>query len=532
MMNVLIIDDEIQIRKGLRMKIDWEEEGFEIVAEASNGQEALEKLKHQKVDIAITDVRMPIMDGIEFVKQCHLEYPDVKTLVLSGYSDFDYAKSSMQAGVKDYLLKPVAPDELVEALQRIRKEIVEEQEKQIEADRMVQLVHNQLEEMREQYLLYLVKEEFSELNIALERLQQLKLEELANEKVRVQFVTVEIRDLENNEEELKELWLPFKMLCKEVAEENEATYSFYDASYGNMIHFIQRVNAEPLTQTSRFIKNLQAKVKQFLNLESVVGIGKVVTGHTEFKNGYISALLSWSQSQVGAHSQVIEGAATNEVFDFSVDFEKRLTNAIENVDHKALKKYMNEILGKTNNQSMLSFSFVANRLLFLLGSLAKKYDIETTEINNMIWNCQQSIWELNSQSKVIEQLIHLAHLIIEKVNDVRSSSSGAQLVENVRRFLDRHYASEISLSTLSEQFHINSAYLSEIFKTHVGQNFSDYLNHLRMENGKQFLKDPQLKIIDVAHLVGFSNSGYFSTVFKKQFGQTPAEYRKSLQLSE
>ncbi|KMJ59106.1 hypothetical protein AB685_08565 [Bacillus sp. LL01] len=526
MMKVLISDDEIQIRKGLRMKMDWAQEGFEIVAEAANGQEALEILKEQEVDIVITDVRMPIMDGMQFVKRCHVEYPDIKIIVLSGYSDFEYAKSSMRAGVKDYLLKPVAPDELEEALQRIRIEADEEKKKQLETERMSRVVHNQLEEMREQYLLYLVKEEFSEYNVAKERLKQLQLETLAQENTEVQFITVEIRRAEGSPEELKELLLPFKMFCKEYAERNEGTYFFYDAGYANMIHFIWQKNDTALTHSSNFIRNLQVKLKEYLKVETVIGIGKSVTSFPQFKNGYISALLSWSQSQVGPLSQVIEGVAQNDVFNFTLDVEMRLTNAIENADQRAFQNSLQDILGE--NLSMMAFSFLSNRVLFLLGSLARKYDVDTVEGRDRIWNCQQSIWELNSQSRVKEQLHQLAQAIVEKVKEVRSSSSGSELVENARRFIETHYASEITLSTLSKQFHINSAYLSEIFKNHVGQNFSDYLNCLRMENAKKFLKDPQLKIIDVAHLVGFSSSGYFSTVFKKQFGQSPADYRKSI----
>ncbi|WP_223702550.1 response regulator transcription factor [Sutcliffiella deserti] len=528
MMKVLICDDEIQIRKGLRMKIDWNQEGFEIVDEASNGQEAMEKLRQREIDVVITDVRMPIMDGIEFVKRSHQEFPNLKIIVLSGYSDFEYAKATMQAGVKDYLLKPVAPDELVEALQRIRYEMEEQKKKQKESEHMIRQVYNQLEEMREQYLLYLVKEEFNKFDFANDRLKQLKLEELAKENIKVQFVTVEMRGSEV--EKGKELWLPFKMLCKEFAEMAEATYAFYDTSYANMIHFIHCIDRDPLTETSSFIRSLQAKINRYLPVETVIGIGEVVIGLHQFKKGYISSLLTWSQSQVGIRSQVMEKGVTNEVFDYTPDFEKRLTNSIEAVDLLSFRALVHEIIEK--NQSMMSFSFMANRVLFLLGSLAKKYDIENNEINNKIWNCQQSIWELNSQHRVKEQLDHLAQSIMKTINKVRSSSSGAELVQNVCRFLENHYASEISLSLLSKQFHINSAYLSEIFKAHVGQNFSDYLNNLRMENARLFLGDPQLKIIDVAHLVGFSNSGYFSTVFKKQFGQTPAEYRKTLHTSE
>ncbi len=531
MMKVLISDDEIQIRKGLRLKVDWEEEGFEIACEASNGQEALEKLKNMDIDIVITDVRMPIMDGIEFAKRCHLEHPNVKVIVLSGYSDFEYVRSSMIEGVKDYLLKPVAPDELVDALRRVRIEIEEEKRKQNEFSRINHLILNQLEEIREQYLLHLVKEEWLNKNIVIGRLQQLQLDELGNEEVKVQFVTVEIRAVEDCERAIKEFCLPFRMLGKEIAGLNKGTYSFYDPSYTNMIHYLTIIDSEPLNRTSPFIEAIRRHVKEYLNLEIVIGIGKVVNGYQEFKTGYISSLLSWSQSQLGSHSQVIDATMSKETFDFTPNLEKRITNTIENMKNEAFIQEIHSILEGNNKYSIITFSLVANRILFLLGSLGKKYDLDATDMNKKIWDCQQGIWELNSQSSVTRQLIELGQSIIKKVLENRSSSNGTNIVENVRRYIDEHYASEISLTTLSEQFYINSAYLSDMFKHHVGQNFTDYLLDLRMENSKKFLSDEQLKIIDVAHLVGFSNSGYFSTVFKKHVGQTPVEYRKSLNMN-
>ncbi|MEH7504007.1 response regulator [Neobacillus drentensis] len=527
-MKVIIADDEIQIRKGLRMKVDWEEEGFQIVGEASNGKEALELLGKMDIDLVLTDMRMPIMDGLELAKRCQHEFPKVKVIVLSGYSDFELVRGSMKEGVKDYLLKPVAPDELVEALQKVGKEIETERQKQVETTQMRHLVLTQLQEVQEQYLLYLVKEEWLQLNLVIERLRQLQLEELVNDNAVVQFVTVEIRERFGNPNRLKELWLPFQMLCKEISKEHEGTYSFYDPSYANMVHFLRRIDLGSVNNSSCLVDSVQRNVKKLLNLETVIGIGNVVTGLANFKTGYISSLLAWSQSQLGSQSQVIDAEIIKEeAFEFSPDFERKLTNAIENVHFEAFRENVDSFFRGNGNQSILSFSFAANRVLFLLGSLAKKYDIETKDIQKKIWNCQQSIWELNSQSKVFENLLQLAQLIIEKVRLARFSN-GKVIVDSVRHYLDRHYASEISLTLLSELFHINSAHLSETFKNYVGQNFSDYLVNLRMDKAQQFLRDRQLKIIDVANLVGFSNSGYFSTVFKKHVGQTPVEFRNTL----
>ncbi|NRD80991.1 response regulator [Bacillus sp. BRMEA1] len=528
-MKVIIVDDEIQIRKGLRLKVDWEEEGYQIADEASNGQEALELLQTMDIDVVITDMRMPIMDGIELAKRCHQSFPNVKVIVLSGYSDFEYVRGSLKEGVKDYLLKPVAPDELIEVLRKIRIEVEEEKRNQMEIGRMRRLVHTQLQEVQEQYLLYLVKEEWLDLKAVAERLRQLRLEEIANENVEIQFVTVEIRESNEDSNRVKDLWQPFQILSKEIAKDHGGTYSFYDPSYSNMIHFLHLLDEEKRNRTSSLVNKIQQNVKTFLDLETVIGIGNVVKAIPEFKTGYISSLLAWSQSQLGPQSQIIDGTkAKEEIMEVSPGFERGLTNAIENVNFEAFKENIHAVLGGSENLSILSFSFAANIVLFLLTSLAQKYDLETKDIQKMMWNCQQSIGKLNSQSKVLEQLVQLAQLIIEKVRMARFSN-GKLIVDSVRNYLDKHYGNEISLTFLSELFHINSAYLSETFKQQIGQNLSDYLVNIRMEKARNFLKDKQLKIIDVSNLVGFANSGYFSTVFKKHFGKTPVEYRNSLE---
>ncbi|RKL67290.1 two-component system response regulator [Salipaludibacillus neizhouensis] len=529
-MKVLITDDEIQIRRGLRMKVDWEEEGFIVVEEASNGKEALELLQNINVDVVLTDIRMPIMDGIALAKHCQQEFPGIKVIVLSGYSDFEYVRSSMKEGVKDYLLKPVAPDELLEVLRKIRKEVEEDKRKQIESARIHVIAETHLQEVQDQFLLHLAKDEWLEFSYVLERLWQLQLEDLAQENIKVKFLSVEIRECEDNLTNLKKLCLPFQMICKEIAKELGGTYSFYDPSYANMVHFLKIIDLEQTNSTAILIKKVQQSVKTSLNLETVIGIGNTVTGLSEMKNGYISSLLSWSQSQLGSHSQVMNETVTRDViYEFEPDFERQLTNAIEGMNIEAFKNTVNTVLKKTENQSVLSFCFVANRVFFLLGSLAKKYNMETKDIQKSMWNCQQSIGELNSQSKSIDHLIQLAQVIVEKISVARFSNG--QLMDNIRQYLDEHYASEISLTSLSELFYINSSYLSDTFKNHIGKNYSEYLVELRVEKAKFFLEDERLKIIDVANLVGFSNSGYFSTVFKKHVGKTPVEFRNFLDIN-
>jgi two-component system, response regulator YesN len=102
MYQVMLVDDEAEIRQGLKLKIDWEGLGFEIAAEADHGSQALLGLKEQQIHLVITDIRMPIMGGIDFLHEMLQHFPEVKTVVLSGYDDFTYVKAALQSGIKDY----------------------------------------------------------------------------------------------------------------------------------------------------------------------------------------------------------------------------------------------------------------------------------------------------------------------------------------------------------------------------------------------------------------------------------------------
>jgi two-component system, response regulator YesN len=522
MLKVIMVDDEIQIRKGLKWKVDWDEEGFVIAGEASNGKEALQVIEEVMPDLVLTDVRMPVLDGMQLVKVLSDKYPVIKVIVLSGYADFEYVRSSLVEGVKDYLLKPVDPEELTAALRKSKSEIEAEKQRRMERDRMNQF---HTEEMREQYLLHLVKDEWAEMNISGERLSQLKLDVLAGEDIVVQFITVEIRSMER--EQVKELFLPFKMLCRELSYKHEGIMSFYDTSYPNMIHFLCHHHSGE-NQVPIFIQELQKSVSTYLNLETVIGLGKVVRGLSQLKNGYISAVLSWSQSSADVTSQLIDGTTSKQTIEFTDDAEWKLSNSMEQGEFENFQRHLLTILAECDRQSVMSYSFAASRVLFMLESIARKYDLYTEEMKKKMWNCQLCIWELTSRERVKGELLELARMIAEKVSETRHSSNGTAIVENVRQYMDRHYANEISLTSLADQFHINSAYLSEMFKELVGQNFSDYLVNLRMDKARSLLMDEQLKIIEIAHLVGYSNSGYFSTVFKKRFGQKPLDYRKSM----
>ena len=116
---IILVDDEEEVRKGIIRKIDWNHLGFEVVGDAENGAEALEKIEQLEPEVVMTDIRMPFVDGLELVEQAARLYPDMKAMVFSGYGEFEYARRAMRFGVEEYILKPVNPTEFQNAIKKI-----------------------------------------------------------------------------------------------------------------------------------------------------------------------------------------------------------------------------------------------------------------------------------------------------------------------------------------------------------------------------------------------------------------------------
>jgi two-component system response regulator YesN len=528
----MIVDDEAGVRGSIKAKIDWQAAGFRIDAEASNGEEALALLMNRPLpDVLLTDIRMPQMDGIALIDACKRLYPSLKIVVLSGYSDYVYMQAAIQAGVKDYLLKPVGRKELSELLAKLAAEIETEQagERLRYADRMQR--EQQLQELQEQLLLRLVKEQFLGQSMIRERLEQLHMSSLADERRYVRFVTAEMRVPEGRWGEDREhpdlMHLAYQLLCRETASEYDEIYPFYDASRPTMIHFlVLAAEADAAGELAeRFMKQLRHHLKHYLRLDCVIGIGEAVRGFGEYKNGYSSSMLSWSQSTIHGTNTAGERQIQQLIASFSPELERQLAVAVENGDYKTYTALMEKIIPRHADLPMFSFTFMASRILLLFHSIAKKVEVGETALQKRLWDCQTTIGDFHSREDIMGRLEELARLVMEEA--MKSRSGGGQaVVESVRKYVDDNFAYELTLTMLSGMFHMNETYLSGLFKQHVGVNFSEYLTSLRMRKAGALLLDSDLKLTDIAMLVGISSSSYFSTSFKKFHGMSPKEYRE------
>lgn len=532
MYRIMLVDDEAGVRNSIKAKIDWEAAGFCIDREATNGAEALELLREGPLpDVIITDIRMPKMDGVAFAKACKERYPELRVVVLSGYSDFEYTKAAIQLGVRDYLLKPVVRNELSSLLSDIAAELQTQEEMLVIRKQHEMQTNQMLQVMQEHFIWQLVKDEWFRESAVKERLLQLQLPDLAVEGLEARFIVAEMRiphgRLEDGGERKDLLHLAFQMLCRESAEKRSGVYPIYDINHPAMMYFLVLEHSSESNGVETFTKDLQRDIKRFLRVESVLGIGESVRGLRQLKDGYVSCMLSWSRSTVSSSRQTPDGNMMELTNVFTPEVERKFIQAIENADMRSFEKQLASIFPTGQDTPMFAFTFLALRIILLFNAIAKKFELEDRSLQKYVWNCQMSVRDYHSREQVLEQLTVMARLVMEEVRRTRFSS-GQQLIAAIRKYVDDNFSYDLTLSYLADLFHLNETYLSGLFKQNTGVTFSDYVTRLRMDKAAALLKENELKLTDIAILVGYSSPSYFSTAFKKCYGVSPKEYREQM----
>ncbi|MDG0809957.1 helix-turn-helix transcriptional regulator [Cohnella rhizosphaerae] len=207
-----------------------------------------------------------------------------------------------------------------------------------------------------------------------------------------------------------------------------------------------------------------------------------------------------------------------------------MTLALEKEDREAFAGLLARLFAEEGDAGMMEDSIRAMRVVLLASALCRKYNGEAPGLRDRTWTCYYAIRRFESRDSVARHVEDFAEYAISVIAEAKKSGTAA-IVDAVRGYIDRHYAYELSLSAIADDYHISETYLSKIFKKQVGKTFSEYILELRMAQAVKLLERSDLNLDDIAGLVGFSNASYFSNVFKKQFGASPSSYRLREHLS-
>ncbi|MDF2922370.1 MAG: YesN8 [Paenibacillaceae bacterium] len=528
MYQVLIVDDEPEIRLGIRMKADWEGLGLAIAGEAGNGAEALEMLSSLKIDIAITDMNMPLMNGVSFLENCRISHPELRIIVITGYEDFHYARAAVRSQARDYLLKPVSRDELEAALMKVTGELDELERQTSQRERLEWRLSQYYKEMKEHFILHIVKEEHGRLQGIAERAKLFELEDWQERAVR--FVTAGIRErtmgiLRDDGRTPDKLRLPFELICREFAEQSpEKPQQFLDPNYPGLMHFILPARQDLLES---FAKRLKDCVSGHLQMEPAIGLGQAVGGFAEWREGYLSALLAWNLSDTKDRYPAKDYAEAAPVL--SEESSNLLRKCLIRGDMGAFEQIIRKELTHAFGQSQAHLVKTIFQLSLEIEAAAQETGI-SLDSRGELWVRPELSLGLNTVGKAEQFLVRMGRQILQTQAAAKDQTdSDRTLFQAVKQFIEDHYMYDLSLTMLAERFNYHPSYFSELFKSKIGKTFIQYVTEIRMSQAVRLLEETALPLWDVAELTGFANASYFSSKFKRMYGISPSDYRQQKQ---
>lgn len=517
MYTVLIADDEQNIREGLKYIVDWDGLGFHISGEASNGEDALQFILKENPNLVLLDIRMPKLYGTDIIRMAREKGYQGKFIILSGYSDFTYAQTAIRYGADFYLTKPIDEDELTAAVEKIASSLTKEQN---QSENLSLLKHK----AKNTILYEIVTGTYSPSNTTL--LSQEEIEELNLSADIYQVVIYEkYNDLadENN--------YSFAQLLK-ITNKGNHTFEYFEED-----------NSEVILLKGQFALN---KFQDFLNhyeqnppqqgspLDSLfLAYGRPVSSLKDIPLSYEDALTLkgrrffciQGQHTLGFHELPQETGRTQMSRDMLEDYCNRLTDYLLSFNRGMVAETLFAL-----EEQLYNGRDDIHSVKLLLTDLY----LSIKENVRLPYNTVDIPFPANTEAMShISECLHLYEIIryisemMEMIIDATGNPSRSSVLDDIVYYIDHNYQSNIKLESIAPLFGYNSAYLGKIFNKHFGESFNSYVDHKRIDQSKELLKEKNLKVYEIAEAVGYKNVDYFHKKFKKYVGLSPAEYRKN-----
>jgi two-component system, response regulator YesN len=502
---IIIVDDEVLIRQGIKHYINWEQEGFQIVGEASNGKEALEIIERTHPQIILTDIVMPIMDGEELTRIVKSKYPDIEIIILSSFGEFDYVRSTFQSGVVDYILKPKLDastllDGLNKAVSRLLPTASNETKQQ---DRMsVYLVIDKLiSGLETDYDAELVSRVFPYDSFYL-------LGVVFNGHYPKEDLT-QIQDQIT------------KQYPSNIAQATHYSFSI-DKNKTAVILNVNKVESEAIIDSVKKIAETHNDFG-FVLSEQFTDFSQIGLVYKEKLSKLIQYQFYFPHIPLLREQDLQREVPKMEAFKMDW-FTSECKHSRFYEAFSYLQEYVS-LFSKCFTTDIFEFKSFFENIIFHITVILNNMEYDVTEIKNTKYEYFRSINEAYSSNETVEQL----NKFIEQVNKCLDSEKNQPSNLNMKKilqFIEDHYADQLSLSDVAEHFHFNPSYLSNYFSTHNKEGFIEYLNKVRIEKASQLLLKDSASISEISGLVGFSDHSYFCKVFKKINGMSPSKFRR------
>ncbi len=529
MYNVMIVDDEPVIKQGLLCFINWELLDCRVVCDAQNGISAKEKLASHAIDIVLTDIKMPGMDGLELSKFIHDNYPAVKVIILTAFADFSYAQSAIQYNVVDFVIKTNPTETIPAAIKKAKTLILQEKENESKLKQMEQKVNTRMSEIRENFF----KDVFNGIIIDRALLED-KINELEINIENYYVVLFDIHSISNQNSLISpEDYHKFLKSVSNLLSMAFKSYSRYTVAVDRtllaaIISFQSRnvpVNTQSLLMTCNEILSM---ADSFMRFTVSIGISQMQQSYQTLPVAFQEAKdalkgIFYNDNHVSVFMPAT-GAAPMSAGQPHYFAEKIVDNLKLHKSSEALACLESLMKQYKNNKEPIENIKVACMLIashcyrLLAGFRLSAPDIADSE---------PEIYKQIQASRNIQSLIDILRPIIESISHILASDcdSFSYLIKEAQNYIRNNYSKNINLQTIADHIHVNGSYLSRLYKKETGESIVDAINKHRIDAAKILLKNPSTKVFEVARSVGIEDPAYFTHVFTKYTGVSPKEFK-------
>ena len=493
-MTLLFVEDERLTRDGIALQI---RKDFNLqVLTASNGYEGFEVFKQHNPEIVITDIKMPVWDGLELIRNIRTVNGNTAISILTAYADFEYAQHAIRYGVHNFLVKPVTVSmlkkEVTELLDKCDSEAVKEKARVCNtySNYLHGIVSPSREEASQPMLLY-------GFDLILNQASKYPFSVLDSGMINYAVQNIAQELFEN----LKAAW-------QLVIENHRRFYLliFYAANPS------EKKNEETVRQIDNVCRQLNLCINDTLGIRSTMTQSKPALLRDVYPT-YLS--VNHKLSDAAEHEYVFQDTAPIK------DAEKSLLAAVKNQDLPSLEPLVARILEPADTiykKKLMVLRFV----YYLFGALQQELESRNLQPENILsmLNLNQRMNEEILKKRTTECLAKLSDRISKQ-----NCRSVHPVIRHIEQDVLREPSKQLLLKDFAQRYRINPTYLSELFVSELGETFSDFVSRVKLEEGKRLLSRPEIKVYEVAMQLGYNDGRYFSQMFKKYTGMSPKEYQ-------
>jgi len=519
--NVIIAEDEDIIRNGLANSIPWDDLGYRVVGVASNGKEALACYQSTRADLIITDIKMPYLDGLEFLEKLVESGSTAKVIIISGYDEFNYAQKALKLGAYDYILKPIKFDQFISMLSRLYNELNEMKNTSLLIDAAKKADTNKqlLDALCESNVA--IHQEFTSQLIGTSCFSVVLLQLESFDIITSSFDYLQLRELDSEFE---------NNFTKRLGSEG---FTFVKRRLGELIIII---TAEDRLAIEHKIKTVESFVLN-TNEESYslsASFSLIKESYEKLHEAYSEAITVNEYRFVLSSNKILHYkhlSTDTQMKDSFIDIDdSSLTLLIQSNNHDDINKWFALILEQIKNNNIKSYFqtvLVISNVYYHLMRVLANNDNEIIRIYLASSNAYAKIIKQTTLDEMIKKLTEIVIEIADLIaNDARNKYSDS--FSKAKKYVSEHFAdANLTLEMAADYAGMGACYLSSMFKQKTDKTFIEFLTHLRMKKALDLLLNSELLVYEISEKIGYQNPTYFSTVFKRYYGKSPKDFREN-----